>query len=154
MGARKSGQRGCKSVIAKGLAWREGVEEGLAAEVTCERLSYRYTGCQALSLGSHKCRLLKRLQPRRVRRTKSQKPHPSPSACRDAAPEVHPSATRPRQARRYKRKEERPGNGFVEASSSRHSFWRGRRIGTACPTFTERQIGLDLSLMWGDTPIS
>jgi hypothetical protein len=35
-------------MIAKGLAWREGVEEGLAAEVTCVRLSYRYIGCQAL----------------------------------------------------------------------------------------------------------
>ena len=35
--------------MAKGLAWREGVEEGLAVEVTCAGFSYRYTGCQAFS---------------------------------------------------------------------------------------------------------
>jgi hypothetical protein len=35
-------------MMGKGLAWREGAEEGLAVEVTCGRLSYRYTGCQAL----------------------------------------------------------------------------------------------------------
>jgi hypothetical protein len=35
--------------MAKGLAWREGVEEGLAVEVTCGMVSYRYTGCQAIS---------------------------------------------------------------------------------------------------------
>ncbi len=34
-------------MTVKGLAWREGVEEGLAVEVTWGRLSYRYTGCQA-----------------------------------------------------------------------------------------------------------
>ena len=28
-------------MTAKGLAWREGVEEGLAVEVTCGILSYR-----------------------------------------------------------------------------------------------------------------
>jgi len=35
--------------MAKGLAGREGVEEGLAVEVTWTMLSYRYTVCQALS---------------------------------------------------------------------------------------------------------
>ncbi len=38
-------------MTVKGLAWREGVEEGLAVEVTWGRLSYRYTGCQALFFG-------------------------------------------------------------------------------------------------------
>jgi len=33
---------------AKGLAWREGVVEALAVEVTCGRLSYRYISCQGL----------------------------------------------------------------------------------------------------------
>ena len=36
-------------MTAQGLAWREGVQEGLAVEVTCGRISHRYTGCQALS---------------------------------------------------------------------------------------------------------
>jgi len=31
-------------MMAKGLAWREGVQEGLAVEVTCEMLSQRYIG--------------------------------------------------------------------------------------------------------------
>jgi hypothetical protein len=35
-------------MMVKGLAWREGAEEGLAVEVTCGRLSHGYTGCQAL----------------------------------------------------------------------------------------------------------
>jgi hypothetical protein len=54
-------------MAVKGLAWREGLQEGLAVEITWVRLSYRYTGCQALFWNE-------------CGERKIQKPHPSQKA--------------------------------------------------------------------------